>query len=107
MVKMAMGVDDPLHIGGIEAGFPDGMDQHGCGAAVAAVDQQQAVTGIDQVNADPAVTHIPDVTIKAEGMNIPGFLVKVEMAHGLCQGLFPLCHIQIVLFFHSHGEFLL
>lgn len=50
MIKMTVGMQDPAHIPGVKAGTPDAVHQQMACAQIAGIDQDQTVTGVDQVN---------------------------------------------------------
>ena len=105
VVQMAVGVDDPLDVLGVEPGLPDGLHQHIGAAAVAGIDQQQTVAGVDQVDAHPAVAHIPHIAPDAEGMDVAVQRVQPDGAEvGLGQRL-AAGSVIFVFLFDGHGSF--
>ena len=59
MIVMAVGMDDIANIVGIKARLPNRLDQHMHGMREAAVKEDQAVMGVEQVDAHAAIPHVP------------------------------------------------
>ena len=55
---LAVGKDHPFDIGRIKTGFPYGLNQHGCSAAVPPVDQKQPFSCIHQMDTYPVIPYI-------------------------------------------------
>ena len=104
MIYVTVRVDDPFHVSGVKTGFPYGLDQHGGCSAIAAVDQEQSIPGIDQVDAYPAVPDEPDWAVQPERRNITVFLVLPDRCQCRGSNMFPMLQIEFLILLDRHNR---
>ena len=100
MIHMTMGVNDPADICRVKTGFPDRLHQHCSSTAVAGINQEQSVSGVDKVYTDPAVADIPYVAEDLEGMEVTGSLFQPDVSEWMPLYLLAAFEISMILVFH-------
>ena len=113
VVEMPVGVDDNFDILRVEARPPDAFQQQMGRVTVAGVEQNEPVSGIDQVRTDALVAHVPEIAEDPEGLNkmgrgsaVKGLMAGNEMLlrHGIGDDL---TEAAFFIGFFFHVRFLL